>query len=158
MSEDLRSLHRRRVRRLRELDVDVKELTPAETRAALARFASVFMGVERTRAFLAEVDAAQASGREMKFGQWLSYGEPPPALRPRFGWLSNWTPGATCVRFERSPALPALRLSITGMLDEWAFSWPGAYASFDAQRAMIVSLDYEVTCFDPSTTRNTPYR
>lgn len=138
--------------------MDVRELTPAETRAALGQFASVFLGVTRAPAFLLEVDAAQTSGREVKYGQWLSHGQPPPTLRPRFGWLSNWMPGTTCIRFERNASLPALRLSIAPMLDEWALSWPGAYVSFDAQRAMIVSLDLDVTCYDPSPTRNTPYR
>lgn len=158
MIDELRRIHRRQIARLRALSVPVEELSREASMAALTRFAKAFLGAERTGDFLTEVIAAQASGREVDYGRWLWQGAPLPALKPRFGWLSDWMPGTTCVRFDRRVAFPALRLAIPAMADEWAFSWPGAYASFDKGRAILVSLDGEVTCFELSPTGRSHYR
>lgn len=151
-------IHRRRIERLRELSVDFEELTAEASREALQRFAGMFLGAERARLFLVEVERARASHREVSFGRWLWEGTPPPPLKPRFGWLSDWLPGRSCVRLDRRVELPALRIGVATMLDEWAFSWPGAYASFETGRAMVVSLDHEVTCYDLAAPGKTPYR
>ncbi len=158
MIDELRRVHRRQIARLRDLSVDVRELSPEASREAMILFAREFLGAERTGDFVTEVDAAKATFREVDYGRWLWQGAPPPALKPRFGWLSDWMPRTTCLRFDRRVALPALRLSIPGMLDEWAFSWPGVYVSFDKGRAILVSLDCEVTCYELSPSRKSHYR
>lgn len=157
LREHLR-IHRQRLSRLAELAVEARPLSEEELAAALARFASTFVGEASAPAFLAEALAARAAGRELEIGKWLWAGSPLPALRPRFGWLSDWHSGVTCVRFDRRLALPALALPVASMLDEWAFSWPGAYVSFETSRAVVVSLDYEVACFDLTTRPASPYR
>jgi len=158
MIDDLYRLHRRQLSRLRDLSVQVHELPAEEAHEALLRFTRQFIGVERAEAFLAEVGAARSRHREVEYGQWLWEGSPLPDLKPRFGWLSDWMPAATCIRFDRRVTFPALRLGVPGMLDEWAFSWPGAYVSFDTSRALLVSLDYEVTCYHLLTVGKPPYR
>jgi hypothetical protein len=159
MIQELRRIHLRRIARLRELSVDVRELPVAEGREALSRFAGAFLGPERAAAFLGEVEAARGSHREIEYERWLWRGAPPPALKPRFGWLSDWMPGRTCVRFDRRAGLSALRFSTYTIPDEWVLSWPGAYVCFETGRAMVVSLDYEVGCFDLSAPAGrSPYR
>lgn len=159
MIRELRRIHRQRIARLRELSVDVRELGVAETREALERFARVFLGAERVETFLSEHEAAKVSHKEIRYDLWLLQGAPPPALKPRFGWLSDWMPGRMCVRFDRRAGLSALRLPTYTIPDEWVLSWPGAYACFETERAMLVSLDYEVVCFDPSArAERSPYR
>lgn len=154
----LRRIHRQQLRRLRELSLELEVLSDERSRDALTLFSTAFMGVERAGAFLAEVEAARASYREVDYGRWLWEGDPLPELKPRFGWLSNWLPGTMCLRFDRRVVFPALRLATQGMLDEWAFSWPGAYVSMENRRAMVVSLDREVTCYDLLAPGKTPYR
>lgn len=154
----LRRIHRKQMSRLRDLAVDVEELSARDSREALSRFARAFMGVERSVTFLGEADATHATGREIDYGRWLWQGSPPPPLKPQLGWLSDWHPGTSCIRFDRRLIFPALRLSVTGMLDEWAFSWPGAYVSFDSGRAMLVSLDREVSCYELAAGGKPPYR
>lgn len=158
MIAELRHIHRQRLRRLRELAVEVKELSASQSQAALARFAAAFIGAERAEAFLGAVQAARESHRELDYGRWLWRGEPPPALQPRFGWLSDWRPGVSCVRFDLRVALTTVSLDTYGMLDEWAFSWPGVYVSFENQRAMLVSLEREVMCYDLLAPGKAPYR
>lgn len=154
----LRRIHRKQMSRLRDLSLDVVELSAAQARDAQIRFARAFLGAERATAFLAESDAAQATGREVDYALWLGEGAPLPEIKPRFGWLSDWHPQTTCIRFDRRVALPAVRFSVAGMLDEWAFSWPGAYVCFDGGRALHVSLDREVACYDPKARGKAPYR
>lgn len=158
MIDELHRAQRRRIDRLRELSVDFEELSPEASRDAFERFADMFVGAPRARLFLVEVEGALAHHREVSFGKWLWEGAPPPALKPRLGWLSDWLPGRSCVRLDRRVAFPALRIGVATMLDEWAFSWPGAYASFETGRAMVVSLDHEVTCYDLAAPGKTPYR
>lgn len=158
MIHELRRIHRRRIARLRELSVEVHELPAGEAREALIRFANAFVGAPGARGFLAEIEAAQAGHREVEYGRWLWQGEPPPELKPRFGWLSDWMPGRSAVRFDRRVGLSVLRFSTYTIPDEWVLSWPGAYVCFEAGRAMVVSLDYEVTCFDLSAPDRLPYR
>ncbi|MEZ4307864.1 MAG: hypothetical protein R3F14_07435 [Polyangiaceae bacterium] len=158
----LRKVHRGQAARLRELAVGVNVLSPARSREELSRFAEMFLGVERAGSFLAEAGAAAGTGREIEYGKWLWDGAPPPKTRPQFGWLSDWMPGTSCVRFDRRPMLPALSFPVAAMLDAWALSWPGAYVAFSARRAIVVSLDREVSCFDPdrrgSPAVQSPYR
>jgi hypothetical protein len=44
------------------------------------------------------------------------------------------------------------------MDDVWAASWPGLFVSFDAGRALAVSIDYEVLRSDLRVPRASPYR
>lgn len=154
----LRRIHRTHVSRLRDLSVDVRELGASEGRDALARFARMFLGAERAPTFLSITDAARATGREIDHGLWLREGAPLPALKPRFGWLADWHSGTECIRFDRRPALPALRLPVFDMLDEWAFSWPGTYVCLARGRALVVSLDLDVSCYDSAARRPLAYR
>ena len=158
MIAELRRIHRRRISRLRDLSVEVHELSAGESREALIRFAHAFVGVGGAEAFLAAIEAARRSHGEIEYGKWLWQGSPPPELRPRFGWHSDWLPGRRCIRFDRRVSLSALRLSSYTIPDEWVLSWPGVYVSFETGRAIVVSLDYEVTCFDLSAPPRPPYR
>lgn len=110
MIDELRRVHRRQIARLRDLSVDVRELAPEASREAMVRFAREFLGAERTGDFVVEVDAALAAFREVDYGRWLWQGAPPPALKPRFGWLSDWMPRTPRPWVDRRVALPALRL------------------------------------------------
>ena len=154
----LRRIHRKQMSRLRDLSVDFEELSALESREALARFARAFMGVERSASFLGEADATHATGREIDYGRWLWQGSPPPSLKPQLGWLSDWHAATTRIRFDRLLLFPSLRLPVAGMLDEWAFSWPGAYVSFENGRAMLVSLDRDVSCYELAAGGKPPYR
>jgi hypothetical protein len=155
---ELRRLRRREISRLRALSVDVSELSVKRSRAALSTFVEQFVAPEQAAGFLAVVEAARASHREVDYARWMRQDGRPPQRRPRLRWLSAGREGATCLRFDPRVVLQALRLSVDGMQDVWAFSWPGAYVSFDDRRAMVVSIDYEVTCCDLSAAGASPYR
>jgi hypothetical protein len=158
MIAELRRIRRRQIARLRALSVEVTELSAKKSRAALLELADKFIGPERAAGFLEVVEAARACRREVDYTRWLRADGRPPERRPRLGWLVGERPRAVCIRFDRRVLFPALRLGLDGMQDEWAFSWPGAYVSFADRRALVVSLDYEVTCCDLSTPGASPYR
>ena len=158
MIAELRRIRKRQLARLRALAVEVSELSSKKSREALLELADKFIGPERAAGFLEAVEAARVSRREVDYARWLRSDGRPPERKPRLGWLVGGRPGAMCVRFDRRVIFPALRLGLDGMLDEWAFTWPGAYVSFDDRRALVVSLDYEVTCCDLSMPGASPYR
>ncbi len=158
MLAELRRLRRRDVARLRLVSVEVQELSAKASREAMAELAQRFVEPDRVGAFLTVVEAARVSLREVAYGRWLREDGRPPERRPRLSWLSGGRAGATCLRFDRRVVLPALRLGIDDMPDEWAFSWPGLYVSFEDRRAIVVSIDYEVTCCDLSAPAASPYR
>ena len=88
---------------------------------------------------------------------------PRPDARPReadgrLAWLAAGVRSTSCIRFDRWAGFPAMRFSIDRMRNEWALSWPGAYVSFDARRALSVSIDYEITCCDLGALGSSPYR
>jgi hypothetical protein len=158
MMRELRRIQRRHIARLRELQVAATELSAAGSRAALGQFAEMFVLPERAADFLLAIEAARAAMRELEYGRWLRQDAPPVEHRPHLGWLSRGRPGAACIRLDRRVVFPALHLPLDRMLDEWALSWPGAYVSFETRRAIVVSLDYELTCCDLSALGQSPYR
>jgi hypothetical protein len=154
---DARALLRREIKRLRALRVKLAELAPARSHALFERFAGEFVGPERAPVFLREVQ--RAGGLCVDPGRWLR-----PDCAVVLGsagcarWLAGGRRGARCVRFDRRPGLPAVEIAIDTMDDVWAASWPGLFVSFDAGRALAVSIDYEVLRSDLRVPRASPYR
>jgi hypothetical protein len=155
----MRALQRREIKRLRALRVKLAELTPARSRALFERFAGEFVGPERAPVYLDEVRRAGDRGLGIDHGRWLR-----PDCAVVLGsagcarWLAGGRRGARCVRFDRRAELPAVEIAIDTMDDVWAASWPGLFVSFDAGRALAVSIDYEVRCSDLRVPRASPYR
>jgi hypothetical protein len=156
----MRALQRREIKRLRALRVKLAELTPARSRALFERFAGEFVGPERAPVYLDEVRRAGDRGLGIDHGRWLR----PDCAVVLLGsagcarWLAGGRRGARCVRFDRRAELPAVEIAIDTMDDVWAASWPGLFVSFDAGRALAVSIDYEVRCSDLRVPRASPYR
>jgi hypothetical protein len=156
---DAKALLRREIKRLRALRVKLAELAPARSHALFERFAGEFVGPERAPVFLAEVRRAGGRGLCVDPGRWLR-----PDCAVVLGsagcarWLAGGRRGARCVRFDRRAGLPAVEIAIDTMDDVWAASWPGLFVSFDAGRALAVSIDYEVLRSDLRVPRASPYR
>jgi hypothetical protein len=72
-------------------------------------------------------------------------------------WLDPPERGGRCVRFETRPGLSALEITVATLEDTWAASWPGVFVSFEAGRALVVTVDYEVRRCDRGA-RRSPYR
>ena len=156
---DARALQRREIKRLRALRVKVAELSPARSRALFERFAGEFVGPERAPVYLDEVERAGGRGLPVDHGRWLR-----PDCEVVLGsagcarWLAGGRRGARCVRFDRRAGLPAVEIAIDTLDDVWAASWPGLFVSFDAGRAIAVSINYEVLRSDLRVPRASPYR
>ena len=67
----LRRIHRKQMSRLRDLAVDVEELSAKDSREALSRLARAFMGVGLSVTFPGEADETHATSPEIDSGRWL---------------------------------------------------------------------------------------
>jgi hypothetical protein len=150
---DPRAARQRAVARLEALGVALAEIPLDRSRPLLARFVDEFVEPSRVRQLHLEL------GRPLALERWLR----PECIHDRGSlgcvrWLAGSVPGARCVRFERSVTLPALIIDLATLDDTWAASWPGLFVSFDAGRAVVVTLDYEEVRCDVRAARGTPYR
>jgi hypothetical protein len=157
---DARASQRDEVERLQALGVVLTEIPPARAREILARFVREFVDPARGDQLEEELGRAQRAERAFDFERWLR----PECVRHRGGapgcvrWLASRARGARCVRFERSTHLPALAIDLATLEDEWAASWPGVFVSFEAARAVVVTVDYEELRCDVRASRGAPYR
>lgn len=154
-----RTLLRSELSRLRALGARITLLPTAEGRAALYRFAQVFVDAPRLPTFLERLDAMRESSRQLDFSQWF----PPEASarRPALGcltWLGGGDTAARCIRFEPRVALGAMELAIASFEEVWITSWPGLYVHLANERAFFVNVDYEITRCDMRMGRASPYR
>jgi hypothetical protein len=157
---DAEVARRDEVERLEALGVVLAEIPPAEARPLLARFVREFVDPARGAWLSAELGGARPSERAFDFDRWLR----PECVRRVTApgcvrWLASGVEDARCVRFERRAHLPALAIALATLDDAWAASWPGVFVSFDAGRAVVVTLDYEeVRCDVRAARGTTPYR
>ena len=157
--EDPRDLRRQQLQRLEQLGVSFVELAPARACALFTRFLDAFIDPERAAELRLLLDASGAAGRATELARWLR-----PDRTQRGGplgcarWLAKGEAPARCVRFERHAYLPALEIDLATLDDAWAGSWPGVFVSFDAGRAVVVTLDYEDLRCDVRAAPATPYR
>lgn len=158
MIAELYRQRRRELSRLRALSVRVTELSAAASREVFARFVAQFVASDRAPELMRVVSQGPFFFRELDYGRWLRLDAQPVVAGAGMAWLAGGRRGAACVRFDRWAALPAVRIGVDRMRDEWALSWPGVYISFEARRALSVSIDYDVTCCDLSSLGASPYR
>lgn len=156
---DARAARRDQMERLEALGVVMAEIPGARSRPLFARFVQEFVDPARGARLVEEVGRPPAGERSFDFDRWLR----PECLRRRgaggcMRWLAAGAPLARCVRFERSAHLPALAIDLATVEDTWAASWPGVFVSFEAGRAVVVTLDYEEVRCDVRAPRGTPYR
>lgn len=156
---DPSAVRRGEIDRLSALGVEVAELGRRASSRLFDRFVSEFVEPERADRLRAEAKRNAAWGSAIDLERWM---RPDCTLRARaaggMGWLARGDLSKRCVRFERRAHLPALEIAVATMDDAWAGSWPGAFVSFDAGRALVVTLDYEVLRCDLRARRGTPYR
>jgi hypothetical protein len=167
---DPRAQRRSAVLRLEALGVAAVEVSAARSRALLARFVHEFVEPRHAAALGVELARPRSLQRAIDFDRWL---RPDCVRRQGVGGCVRWLlagasgrsgqqgsePARTeCVRFERAAELPALAIDLTTLEDAWAASWPGVFVSFDAGRAVVVTLDYEEVRCDVRAARATPYR
>jgi len=150
---DPRAARRDAIERLQALGVALAEIPLARSRPLLERFVSEFVDPSRVGELRREL------GRPLEIDRWLR----PECVQSGGSigcvrWLAADAPGARCVRFERSVTLPGLDIDLATLDDTWAASWPGLFVSFDAGRALVVTLDYEEVRCDVRSARGTPYR
>ncbi len=150
---DPRAERRQAIERLAALGVAFVEIPLARSRQLFARFLRDFTDASRAAELHREL------ARPLDLDGWLRAecvhgGRALGCVR----WLAAPAPGARCLRFERSVTLPALAIDLGTLDDTWAASWPGLFVSFDAGRAVVVTLDYEQVRCDVRATRGTPYR
>jgi hypothetical protein len=158
MIAELLGQRRRELSRLRALSVKVTELSAAASREAFGRFAAQFVASEKAQQLVLTMEELPSVFREVDYGRWLRADARSVVAEPGMRWLSRGRRGAVCVRFDRWAGLPGVRIGLDRMRDEWALSWPGVFVSFEARRALSVSIDYEVTCCDLSALGGSPYR
>lgn len=163
---DPRAARRDAVERLLGLGVTLAEIPAARSRHLLARFVDEFVDPERAPALTAEISGSHlVPRRPLDFDRWL---RPECVRRGRVAadgcvrWLREGIgasqPAPPCIRFERAADLPALAVDLSTLDDTWAASWPGLFVSFEAARAVAVTLDYEEIRCDLHPARGTPYR
>lgn len=154
----LRQIRLNQITRLREFGVIVRDLPSNAARDVFWKFGSAFVGGDQLLSYWAEVNAAQSTFRELDFDRWLRRDGRPELKVPSIGWVVNRLAGRFLYRLERRVAFGVAHVGVDFFRDEWAFSWPGAYVSFDHKRAITVSNDYEVAWYDMRPTVNSPYR
>jgi hypothetical protein len=167
---DPRAVLRAQLGRLTALGVGLVEIPPARARALLDRFVREFLDPCRAADLSRELAAPREAWRTLDFDRWL---RPECVRRAENGARSSLRGGAAgcvawllagssaasaCVRFERTAHLPALAVDLATLDDAWAASWPGLFVSFEAGRAVVVTVDYEEIRCDVSAPSASPYR
>jgi hypothetical protein len=160
---------RAQVGRLTALGVGLVEIPPSRARALLDRFVREFLDPCRADELSRELDRPRGAARPLDYDRWVR----PECVRSEgpgrraslcggavgcVAWLLAGSAAAPCVRFERSPDLPALAIDLATLDDTWAASWPGLFVSFEAGRAVVVTLDYEEIRCDVRAPGASPYR
>lgn len=152
---DPRAARRYELARLRALGVEVAELGAARSRGLFERFVREFVEPERIADFLREV-------RHQGLGDLHRFLREDCTQRTRgrgcLGWLWPAERAGRCVRFEKRVELPALEIAVATMDETWAASWPGVFVNFEAGRALVITVDYEVLRCDRGAMRRSPYR
>jgi hypothetical protein len=153
------AVRRDEVERLQALGVTVSEVGRRASMGLFERFVREFVPPEDGARLHAEVKRRAAWGGALGLERWL---RPDCTLlasaKGGMLWLARGDGAARCIRFERRPQMPALEIGLTTMDDAWAGLWPGAFVSFVAARALVVTLDYEVFRCDLRGGHATPYR
>jgi len=152
---DPREARRYELARLRALGVELAVIAPLRSWSLFTRFVQELVDPEQ-RAHVLEEVARRGFGDLDRF-------LPEDCTRQTSGrgclaWLGPQERGARCVRFETRPGLSALEITVATMEDTWAASWPGVFVNFEAGRALVVTVDYEVRRCDRGAMRRSPYR
>ena len=152
---DPRAARRYELARLRALGVEITEVGRARTRALFDRFVREFIAPEHGARFFEDVrrrglDDLQRWMRHDLTRNTLAHG--------CLGWLRSREDLGSCVRFEKRVDLPALEIALATMDETWAASWPGAFVNFEAGRALVITVDYEVLRCDRGAGQTSPYR
>ncbi|APR79364.1 Hypothetical protein A7982_04711 [Minicystis rosea] len=145
--------------RLSDLGVVLSTASAARTRVLFARFVDEFVEPSRGAELMALREDREDRHRPVEIARWLRpdrtrRGGPMGCMR----WLSEGHASARCVRFDRRGSLPAIEIDPTTIDDTWAASWPGVFVSFEAGRAVVITLDYEDIRCDVRAALATPYR
>lgn len=152
---DPREARRYELARLRALGVAVTELGQARSRALVERFVREFVEPERSAHVLEEV-------RQQRFGELDRWTREDCTQRASgrgcLSWLGPQERGGRCVRLEKRASLPALEIVVATLEDTWAASWPGVFVNFEAGRALVITIDYEVRRCDRGASKRSPYR
>jgi hypothetical protein len=154
-----RDLRRDEIARLTALGAAVTELTFAATREHLLRFARELVEPAQSELFFEALARAASAQRPFAYERWVRADA--IARFDRVGcvrWLMEGAETARGIRFDRFPELPAMEIDLTTIQDAWAASWPGVLASFEAGRAVVITLDYEEIRCEVRAGRGTPYR
>lgn len=148
------ALQEQRIERLRALGVVLVPLPLRETRALQRRFREAFVDPSQQDEYARVLEG----GRAIEHQRFLRADSVRP-LGPRgssLAWLTSGSARTQCHRMEREPWLPAVHLVPGSVEETWVASWPGVFVSFDAGRALVVTLDYERIYCD--LRGRTPYR
>lgn len=141
--------------RLRGLGVEITEISRARTRALFDRFVREFIAPEHAARFFEDV---QRRGLD-DLQRWMRHDRTLRAVAEgSLAWLAPRAEAGRCVRFEKRADLPALEVELATLDETWATSWPGAFVSFEAGRALVVTVDYEVLRCDRGARGMSPYR
>ena len=150
-----RAARRYELARLRALGVEVTEISRARTRAMFDRFVAEFIAPEDSARFF---DDMRRRGLD-DLQRWMRHDVTRrTAAQGCLSWLGSREHLAPCVRFEKRADLPALEIALATMDEIWAASWPGAFVNFDAGRALVITVDYEVLRCDRGAGPTSPYR
>jgi hypothetical protein len=166
---DPRAVRRAQIGRLTALGVGLVEIPSARARPLLDRFVREFLDPSHTAELSRELAAPRGAAGALEFDRWL---RPECVRRAETGarsslrggaagcvaWLLAGSAAASCVRFERTAHLPALAVDLATLEDAWAASWPGLFVSFEAGRAVVVTVDYEEIRCDVRAPAGSPYR
>jgi hypothetical protein len=169
---DPRAVRRAQIDRLEALGVELQEISSSRGRRLLDRFLHEFLDPRSAAQVSAELARPPGAARPLDFDRWLrpecvrrgergSHASHQGGSAGCVAWLlagSTGAPAVPCVRFERRPDLPALAIDLATLDDAWAASWPGLFVSFEAGRAVVITLDYEEVRCDVRAARATPYR
>ncbi|MFT3770115.1 MAG: hypothetical protein QM820_32195 [Minicystis sp.] len=145
--------------RLAGLGVVMSTASAERTRSLFAQFVEVFVDPQHGAELLALREDRSGRHRAVEIARWLRpdrarRGGPLGCMR----WLAEGSRSARCVRFDRRGSLPALEIDPATLDDTWAASWPGVFVSFEAGRAVVITLDYEDFRCDVRAAPATPYR
>lgn len=152
---DPRIARRHELARLRALGVEITEISRARTRAMFERFAREFIAPEHGARFFEDVRRRGLDDLQ----RWMRHDCTLRTIAQGcLAWLGPRENLDPCVRFEKSADLPALEIALATMDETWAASWPGVFVNFDAGRALVITVDYEVLRCDRGAARTSPYR
>ena len=142
--------------RLRGLGVAIAEIGSVRSRSLFDRFVREFIAPEHAAGFFEDVKRRGLDDLQ----RWMRHDRTLRTVAEgSLAWLAPREEATRCVRFEkRADLLPALEVDLATMDEAWATSWPGAFVSFEAGRALVVTVDYEVLRCDRGARGMSPYR